>query len=431
MRVTKCGSTSSLVDATTGGHKWAERYEGPQADIFALQDKVTKAVVAALALQLSAGDQQAIGQPGTTVPEAYDAFLQGWQHYQRTTPQDYVKAIPYFERAIELDPNYARAYAALAMVYFRSFDQRWAGNLGMSLDSAFRKARDYLEIAKKNPTALSHQVEGNISRQRGWYGDAIKEFEAATALDPSDSWNYADLAYVSILAGRPAEAEPHIEKALRLDPHYPPVFVFYRGLAQFAQDRFAEAAKTFEEAVRLNPEMLLPRLFLASAYGNSNRLEDSVTAIADYSASRIRQGGLPFVMIEVQDDPNVLEKTRLIKGLLPLKIPYNYDAKDFVKQRLTGSEIDALLFGHRVHGRNPANGLDYGMLVSPDATSAMSFGYWGNGSGRARVDKDRLCFIKSTTEWCAMIFRNPGGTRAMENEYFAYTGWVYPFSQVQ
>ena len=188
-----------LIDAATGGHQWAERYEGSQADIFALQDKVTKAVVAALALQLTAGDQQAIGQHDTSVPEAYDAFLRGWQHYQRTTPQDYVKAIPYFEQAIELDPNYGRAHAALAMVYFRSFDQRWAGNLGMSPDAAFRKARDHLNIAKKNPTALSHQVEGNISRQRGWYDEAIKEFEAAIALDPSDSWNYADLAYVLIL----------------------------------------------------------------------------------------------------------------------------------------------------------------------------------------------------------------------------------------
>jgi adenylate cyclase len=196
-----------LIDASTGGHQWAERYEGSQADIFALQDKVTKAVVTALALQLSTGEQQAIGQHGTKVPEAYDLFLQGWQHYQRTTPGDFVKAVPFFEQAIELDPDYGRAHAALAMVYFRSYDQRWAGSLGMSADAAFRKARDYLTIAKKSPTSLSHQVEGNISRQRGWYEDAIKEFEAATALDPSDSWNYADLAYVSIWAGKPADAE--------------------------------------------------------------------------------------------------------------------------------------------------------------------------------------------------------------------------------
>ena len=121
-----------LVDAATGGHQWAERYDGSLADIFALQDKVTKAVVAALAVQLTPSEQVAIGKHDTKVPEAYDAFLRGWEHYQRTTPQDFAKAIPYFERAIELDPDYGRAHAALAMVYFRSYDQRWASSLGMS-----------------------------------------------------------------------------------------------------------------------------------------------------------------------------------------------------------------------------------------------------------------------------------------------------------
>ena len=197
---------------------------------------------------------------------------------------------------------------------------------------------------------------------------------------------------------------------MRLDPHYPPVFVFYRGLAQFAQDRFAEAAKTFEEAVQLNPEMLLPRLFLASAYGNSNRLEDSATAIADYSASRIRQGGLPFVMVEVQDNtPSVPEKTRLIKGLLPLKIPYTYDAKDFVKQRLTGSEIDALLFGHRVHGRNPVSGLDYGMLIIARWHICNEFWRLGQWQRHGTRRQGSLVLHHITTERCALISEIPAG----------------------
>src|SRR5215216_6048347 len=303
-----------LVDTATGGHQWAERYEGPQTDIFALQDKVTKALVAALALQLNAGDQQAIGQHDTNVPEAYDAFLQGWHHYQRTTPQDYIKAIPYFERAIELDPDYGRANAALAMVYFRSYDQGWTGSLGISAETAFRRARDYLNAAKAHPTSLSHQVAGNISRQRGWYDDAIKEFKAATTLEPSDSWNYADLAYTSIWAGKPGEAQAHIETAMRLDPHYPPVFVFYQGLAQFAQDRFLEAAKIFEAAVRLNPGEPWVGLFLAAAYGKSGRVKDAATVIANYNAARVRQGGVPFVMVELEfPGPKPPETTRLIQ----------------------------------------------------------------------------------------------------------------------
>ena len=75
-----------LIDAASGGHEWAERYEGSQADIFALQDQVTKAVVAALALKLTPSEQAEIAPRETQVPEAYDAFLRGWEHYQRTTP---------------------------------------------------------------------------------------------------------------------------------------------------------------------------------------------------------------------------------------------------------------------------------------------------------------------------------------------------------
>ena len=167
-------------------------------------------------------------------------------------------------------------------------------------DAAFRKAHDYLKSAGSHPTSTAHQVAGNISRDRGWYDDALKEFDAAIALDPSDSWSYADLAYTLIWAGRPAEAEAQIETAMRLDPHYPPIFLFYQGLAQFAQDRYPEAAKTFEEATRLNPDAPWVQLYLAAAYGKSARDKDAAAAVADYSATRVRQGGLPFVMIELQ-----------------------------------------------------------------------------------------------------------------------------------
>jgi adenylate cyclase len=88
-----------LIDGMTGTHQWAERYDGQQTAIFALQDEVTKAVVTALALQISAHDQEALSQRDTAVPEAYDAFLRGWEAYRRGAPEDLVKAIPEFERA--------------------------------------------------------------------------------------------------------------------------------------------------------------------------------------------------------------------------------------------------------------------------------------------------------------------------------------------
>jgi TolB-like protein/class 3 adenylate cyclase len=429
-----------LIDANTGGHRWAERYDGSQADIFALQDNVTKAVVSALALQLTPGEQVAVDQHETNIPEAYDAFLRGWEHYQRTTPQDFINAIPYFEQAIKFDPTYGRAHAALAMVYFRSYDQRWSGYLGLTADAAFRKARDHLSSAKTYPTSLYHQVAGNISRERGWFEDAYKEFAAAIALEPSDSWSYVDLAYSLIWAGKPAEALQQIETAMRLDPRHPPIFLFYQGLAQFAQDRLPESADAFEEAFRLNPDTPWVGLFLASTYAKMGRVEDAAAVVAAYSAARVRQGSVPFVMREVKhpsagnapEDIRPPEKGRLVQGLDLINIPYNFDAPEFATQRVNGGEIKALLFGHRVQGRSRGVGGDYGMFISPDDGSVTHFGIWDKGAAEtAYVKNDRLCLVQPTTEWCAMVFRNPGGSRAKENEYFFFEGWATTFSRIE
>src|SRR5262249_10512914 len=144
---------AQLIDATTGGHVWADRYEGSLADIFGLQDKVTNSVADALALRLSSGAQQVAGQQETTVPAAYEAFLRGWEHYRRATPDDYAKAIPYLEEAIKRDPNYGRAYAALAMIYFSTYDRWWHESLGLTYAEAAGKAKQFLAKAEEHPTS--------------------------------------------------------------------------------------------------------------------------------------------------------------------------------------------------------------------------------------------------------------------------------------
>jgi len=422
-----------LVDGTTGSQQWAARYDGVYADIFALQDRVTKAVVGALAVQLTGSERTELGRRDTTVPAAYEAFLRGWEHYQKTTPEDYKKAIPHFERAAELDPDYGRAHAALAMVYFRSYDQRWTGSLGISADRALRTTQRYLKFAMAHPTSTSHQVAGNISRDRGWYDDALREFATAIALDPSDSWSYADQAYTLIWAGRPAEAERQIAIAMQFDPHYPAVFVFYKGLALFAQDRLPEAIKTFEEALQLNPDLPWLRLYLASAYARSGKVTEATAMLASFSEARVKQGGLPFTMKQLTEKEffKVPEMSRLIRGLREINIPYDFLAKEFDGQRLTSAEIDALVFGHRIHGLSVDRGLEHGAFISADGSSAMAYGDWSVGSGSAHVKDDQLCLVWSSTFFCSEVLRNPGGTKAKENEYILLLdSWNYPFSRV-
>jgi len=297
---------------------------------------------------------------------------------------------------------------------------------------AFRKAGEYLDLAKVHPTSTSHQVAGNISRNRGWYDDAIKEFQAAISLDPGDSWSYAYLAYALIYARRPAEAEAQIETAMRLDPHFPSLFVFYRGLAQFEQKRMEDAAITLAEAVRLNPDDTWPFAFLAASYGHLGRVKEGTDAIVALSSARVRQGGAPFVMRELtRDRPTLVPPpdSPLIKGLLQIGIPSDFDSHEFDSLRLTGNAVEALFFGHRIEGRDSRGG-EFGASVAADGT-AVTWGPSPPVAGVAKLEGDRICFVLSTMSDCGSILRNPGGTKAKKNEYLWFAWGASPFSQVE
>jgi len=275
---------AQLVDAATGGHVWADRYDGSLSDVFLLQDKVTRSISDALALRLTAEEQRIVGQEETDVPAAYDAVLRGWEHFRRTTPDDYAQAVQYFEEAIELDPNYGRAYAAVALV------DQWIGAAGwhfniQQLDAArLAKIERYVSEAQKRPTSTSHQVAGNVATGYGLYPEAIAEFTQAIALDPSDSWSYAYMARTLTFAGRPAEALQYVSTAMRIDPHFPPIFLSFQGFAQFGLERFEDAAASLEKATKLNPDDSSGLLLLGATYGHLGRKQEAMSAIAAYDA---------------------------------------------------------------------------------------------------------------------------------------------------
>ncbi len=273
---------AQLIDATTGGHVWAERYDGALDEVFALQDKVTRQIVTALAVNLTAGEQLEWAEAKSGNPEAYDAYLRGWAHYRRNTHDDYAKARQYFERAIEIDPDYSQALAALAATYWESYYRDWFTAMKMDRVSTKSRAKDYLEMALVNPTPLAFQVSSKMLVWRGEYEKAIAEARKAIALDPSNADSRITLAETLIWNGSPREVLDLVEWARRVDPHNEAYHAYVEGLAEFALEQFQSAAASFERALDLNPKFLIPAVPLAATYAHLDRHDDARDVIRPY-----------------------------------------------------------------------------------------------------------------------------------------------------
>ena len=271
---------AQLIDGLTGGHLWAERYDGKLEDVFSLQDKITMKIVAALAVKLTANEEKEVIFKGTDNVQAYDAFLQGWAHYVRMTPDDFARAVIYFETAIDFDPNYGRAYAALAATYWESFYRFWHDSLGVTWDETKERAEEYLQKAmEKDPTSLARSVASKMHIARHNYEEAIAETEHALSLDPNNAGSYIAMAYALVYTGKPKNAMDYIKKAMRINPEYPAYYLFVFGLAHFSLEQFAEAGSLFERALERNPENYIALIPLAATYIHIGREKEAKTRI--------------------------------------------------------------------------------------------------------------------------------------------------------
>ncbi len=284
---------AQLVDAITGGQLWAERYDGQMGDVFAFQDKVTGNIVDALAVSLSNAETTAQSEAATSNTEAYDAFLLGWSHFQRRTPDSFAKAVTNFERAIALDPEYRHAYSAIAAVYSAAVEYNrlgattlWTRRLGLNTDAAMVEVERNLDAALESPDPLALQVASGRLSFVGQYGDAIAAAERAIKVDPNDPAGHKALARARIFAGGASEAIDEIMVAMRLDPLHSGEYLFWLGLAKFGTDHFEGAVEALEQAVRSNQDDERALIVLASAYGQIGRQTEALSAIE--AANRLR-----------------------------------------------------------------------------------------------------------------------------------------------
>ncbi len=307
-----------LIDATTGGQLWADRYDDRLDNVFSLQDRITDKIFSALAVKLDAGEQASRNRQETNNIKAYDEFLKGWENYRKWTAHDFQKALPYFERAIELDPDYGRAHAAIASIYTESYQNAWDWShvVGVSAEAMPGLAGGFLKDALLHPTPLAHQVASK------WYiillfpDEAVSEAARGIALDPNDAAGYLAMSAALIYSGKPDEAVEFVDKAIRADPHNMPNYLFTLGMAHFGMEQFEDAVSVFERAFKLNPQLgLVQRAYLAASYEHLGLRDKAVAELKRPEIDDVRELYDLYVKYEGAYYKNESDSTRLLGAL--------------------------------------------------------------------------------------------------------------------
>jgi TolB-like protein/Tfp pilus assembly protein PilF len=265
--------TAQLVDAKTGNHIWAERYDRDLKDIFALQDEITMNVIEALELKLTEGEQALIYAGGTNNLEAYLKSLQAIEYSRRQNPDDNQKAKRILEEAIGLDPNYAMAYRQLGTVHMMEV---WMGTTKAPKES-LGKAAEFSKkaLALDASLGMAHALLGHIFILMRNYEKGIEEGQRAVDLEPNGADSHAFLGMGLQFADRPEEAIKILKKAIRLNPMPPGWYLHNLAIAYRNMDRYDEAIEWAKKAVDRHPSSVLSHLALASCYSLAGREKEA------------------------------------------------------------------------------------------------------------------------------------------------------------
>jgi adenylate cyclase len=266
---------AQLIDASNGGHLWAERYDRDLTDIFEVQDEVTHNIVSALKVTLTPAEEARISDDPTDNLQAHDLVLRFRQLIFGATQnrRTFERSITLLNRAVELDPDHAEALAGLAITYVLDFVNRWSDDPDRSLQIA----RDFADRAiEKGPNEVfGHLVAARVATLEKDLERATAETEFVLSLDPNNALAHASLGNIELYSGHALDAIPHLERAMQLDPAFAQQYLHFLGTAYLIAGRCETAAVVFKQRILLAPETDLSRAFLAAALGHLGQAENA------------------------------------------------------------------------------------------------------------------------------------------------------------
>jgi len=271
--------TAQLIDTSSGSHLWADRYDRLLADVFDIQDELTKEIVTALRVVVTAGEEARVWQRSTDSIAAWGDAVRGVDHIWRGTGADMTAARQYLTAAVGQDPKYAKAIAMLALSHY--FDLRFGYTT--AIDEAqrhFTQLTDRaLTLDPGEPYAIG--MRANVLIFEGRFVEAVQEVKRALAMSPSDAFLLLAAARILINAEQSAEGEQAIRSAMRLNPFYPVNYLAVLGDALVHQGKTSDALDAFSELVRRNPNYISAHLHLAGLYIEAGDIEKARHEIAE------------------------------------------------------------------------------------------------------------------------------------------------------
>ena len=412
-----------LVDATTGRHMWAERFEKSYQDFFSLQNEVIAQVVSVVSVTLTDNELTRIERPPTVSLEAYDYYLRAEQAGYIGDSEGLRDTMGLYSKAIVLDPSFADAHAGLA----RAAVEMWRQDIANLMSGAEARALAYesaeraLDIDPANGRAYS--VLAVLQLGQGHHDAAIESARKAVALEPGNAEAHLDLGLVLAYAGDSKLGLAAIESAHRLNPKPSADTLLYTGIVMFIDGQYQLAIDALSRAreSRSNSETIW--IYLAAAQAQLGRIDEARVTLKDLS-NHWPVLGIEYYRVRDSYYRRGADHERLLEGLRRAGLPdWPFGFEGANADRLTGAELRELALDRTWAGKH-ANGTPFLQQITADGDLA----YRSRSSiqiGTVAIREDRYCQrIGRTTldqELCGYVYRNPGGSNVAQNEYVVVT----------
>jgi eukaryotic-like serine/threonine-protein kinase len=309
--------TAQLISVEDGFHLWSERYDRDMADIFAIQDEITAAIVDSLKVALKLGERVALRKRSTDDPEAYNLYLKGLYFFARPSPESLEKALNCYQTAIRKDPGFAQAYAGMGQIFAFLGIYNFAPPAEM-----LPKAKAALEKALSLDEGLAeaHAAAGMLAHWLEWDWEAAgRSFDRALALNPGDAMAHANRGWFMVTMKRPDEAVREIKKAQELDPLMPHYYAWSIGIHRDV-GRVDEALREFRKALEIDPHHGLAYWHGALAYAVSGLLDEALDTLEESRKLVVLPGWTEGVLAYVYHLKGDHERAeRILDGMIEQK----------------------------------------------------------------------------------------------------------------